>query len=95
MHIGKSVQESLDGALVQCFRTLINLEDFLVALHIVTADGERNHELDAIGLAETCKRSHLLGIKRTEDGYHMYWHPPAARWCGYQHLSARSMHGHQ
>ena len=67
MHIGKSVQESLDGAFVQCFRTLIYLEDFLVALHIVTADGERNHELDAIGLAEAGKRSHLLGIKRTED----------------------------
>ncbi len=55
MHIGKSVQESLDGAFVQCFRTLIYLEDFLVALHIVTADGERNHELDAIGLAEALR----------------------------------------
>ncbi len=79
-------RNALMVALIQCFRTLINLENLLVSFHIVTADGERNHQLDAIGLAEVGKRSHLLGIKRTEDDVACGWHPPATRWCGYQHL---------
>ena len=67
MHIGESLQESLDGGFVQRLLTLVNLEDFLVALHIIPVDGERNHQFDAVGLAEARQRSHLLGIERTED----------------------------
>ena len=67
MHIGKPLQERLDGSIVQGFRTLIYLKNFLVTLHIVTADGERNHKSYAICLAEPCERSHLLGIEWTKD----------------------------
>ena len=67
MHIGKSVQECLDGHIIQRIITLINLENLSVSFYIISADRERNHHLDTVGLAEIGKRSHLLGIKRTKD----------------------------
>ena len=94
MHIGESLQESLDGGFVQRLLTLVNLEDFLVALHIIPIDGERNHQFDAVGLAEARQRSHLLGIERPK----MMLHLSAtflAGWYGYPHLSARSRHEHR
>ena len=67
MHILESVQECLDSSIIERLWSLIHLEDFLGALHVVTIDGERDDHLDAIVLAEVCQRSHLLGIKRTKD----------------------------
>ena len=67
MHIGKTVQKCLDGHIIQRVIALINLENLSVSFYIISADRERNHHLDAVGLAEVGKRSHLLGIKWTKD----------------------------
>ena len=67
MHIGKSAQECLDGRIIQRIIALINLENLSVSFYIISADRERNHHFDAVGLAEVGQRSHLLGIKRTKD----------------------------
>ena len=67
MHIGKAVHESLDSSLVKCLRALVYLEYLLVIVHVITIDGEGNDHLDAIGLAESGKRCHLLAVERSED----------------------------
>ena len=67
MHIGKTAQECLDGRIIQRIIALINLENLFVSFYIISADRERNHHFDAVGLAEVGQRSHLLGIKWTKD----------------------------
>lgn len=57
----------LDGRIIQCIIALINLENLFVSFYIISADRERNHQFDAVGLAEVGQRSHLLGIKWTKD----------------------------
>ena len=57
----------LDGRIIQRIIALINLENLFVSFYIISADRERNHQFDAVGLAEVGQRSHLLGIKWTKD----------------------------
>ena len=50
--IAEAVHESFHSRLVEFLSSLIHLIDILITCHVVTVNGERDDQLDAVGLHE-------------------------------------------